>query len=80
MAIAVCGAIGAFLVNQYATLVANNYTLQNMRSQAAQGQAVNAALESSVYQLSAPTRILGIAEGKLKMQPATPLTVGVSGK
>ena len=78
--IAICGAIGAFLVNQYATLVANNYRLQAMEAQATQQQAVNASLESTVYQLSAPTRILAIAEGKLKMQPATPVTVASSGR
>ena len=78
--IAICGAIAAFLVNQYASLVANNYHLQAMEAQAVQQQAIDASLQSTVYQLSAPTRILAIAEGKLKMQPATPVTVGSSGR
>ncbi len=73
-----CTAVATYLVSQYATIVSLNYTNQQLRVTLSQQNATNASLQSTVYELSSPTRILNIAEQKLNMSPATPVVVGTS--
>lgn len=80
LSLAICAGVAIFLVSRYANLMVANYDLQNMRGTLADLQSKNASLETTVYQLSSPTRILNIAEHVLKMVPASPVQVGSSGK
>jgi cell division protein FtsL len=80
LSVVLCAGVALFLVSRYAELIAGNYELQSLQAQLAQAEAANAALKASVYELSAPSRILGIAENVLKMGPATPVTVGTAGR
>lgn len=73
-----CVGVALFLVSRYATLVVANYEVQNLQASLAGQNAQNASLRGVVYQLSSPTRIMAIAEGALKMKPATPVVVGTS--
>lgn len=76
----VCMLIALFLVSRYATLVSNNYQVQGLKIVLSHQETRDAALQSTVYELSSPTRILNIAENILKMTPATPVVVGTSGR
>lgn len=76
----VCVFIALVLVGRYATLVANNYEVQGLKIVLSHQETRDAALQSTVYELSSPTRILNIAENILKMTPATPVVVGTSGR
>ncbi len=71
----ICTAIAAYLVSQYASIVSLNYTNQQLQVELSQQKATKAALQSTVYELSSPTRILTIAEQKLHMHPATPVSI-----
>ncbi|MCI0181779.1 MAG: hypothetical protein OWR52_05410 [Acidibacillus sp.] len=73
-----CAGIAIFLVGQYANLIVTNYQVQGMQVTLSHEVARDAALQSTVYELSSPTRILHIAEHVLDMQPATPVEVGTS--
>ncbi|MCY0874845.1 MAG: hypothetical protein OWT28_00960 [Firmicutes bacterium] len=75
-----CVLIALLLVSRYATLVTNNYDVQGLKIVLSHQQTRDAALQSTVYELSSPTRILNIAENVLKMTPATPVVVGTSGR
>ncbi len=74
-----CAAVAIFLVGRYASLVAENYNIQALKVSLSHQVARNAALQSTVYDLSSPTRILHVAESVLKMQPATPVQVRTGG-
>lgn len=80
LSVVLCAGVALFLVSRYAELIAGNYELQNLQAQLSQQEATNAALKASVYELSAPSRILNIAESVLKMGSATPVTVGMAGR
>ena len=73
-----CTAIAILLVSRYASLVTGNIALQNMQTTLSHQQTREAALQSIVFELSSPTRILNIAEHTLKMTPATPVIVGTN--
>lgn len=74
-----CAAVAIFLVSRYASLVAENYNIQALKVSLSHQVARDAALQSTVYDLSSPTRILHVAESVLKMQPATPVQVRTGG-
>ncbi len=76
MSVVACAAVAVFLVSRYATLVVDNYDLQQMHTTLSHQLSRNAALQSTVNELSSPTRILYIAEHVLKMQSAAPVVVG----
>lgn len=72
----VCMGIALFLVSRYATMVSENYQIQAMQSTLSHDVTRDASLQSIVYELSSPTRILNIATNILHMSPATPVVVG----
>ncbi len=74
-----CAAVAVFVVSGYAGLVAQNYNIQALKVSLSHQVARDAALQSTVYDLSSPTRILHMAESVLKMQPATPVQVRTGG-
>jgi|GEM_PF-6513425 len=74
-----CAAVAIFLVSRYAGLVSENYHIQSLKVSLSHQLARDAALQSTVYDLSSPTRILHLAESVLKMQPATPVQVKAGG-
>lgn len=80
LSVVLCAGVALFLVSRYAELIAGNYELQSLQAQLAQVEAANASLKARVYELSAPSRILSIAENTLKMGPATPVAVGTTGR
>ncbi len=73
-----CAGIAIFVVAQYASLIVTNYKVERLKVTLSHEVAREAALQSTVYELASPTRILHIAEQVLKMQPATPVEVGTS--
>lgn len=75
----VCLGIALFLVSRYASLVENNYRIEQMKMTLSHEMTQNSALQSIVYELSSPTRILDFAETVLKMSPATPVVVRTNG-
>jgi len=74
-----CLGIALFLVSRYASLVENNYRIEQMKMTLSHEMTQNSALQSIVYELSSPTRILDFAETVLKMSPATPVVVRTNG-
>ena len=74
-----CAAVAVFVVSRYAGLVAENYNIQALKVSLSHQVARDAALQSTVYDLSSPTRILHMAESVLKMRPATPVQVRTGG-
>lgn len=64
------------IITRFASIMVNNYELQNLQASINAQNSRNASLQAQVDQLSSPTRILGFAQGVLNMKPAAPIEVG----
>ncbi len=67
-----------FIISRYATIMVNNYHIENMQSSIKEQASLNASIQAQVTELASPTRILAYAENVLKMVPATPVQVGAN--
>ncbi|KUO95553.1 hypothetical protein [Ferroacidibacillus organovorans] len=73
-----CAFVGVFLVSRYAALVTQSQDIIQIKQSLTQQNALDAALQGQVLQLSSPERILTIAEKALHMKAATPVVIGAT--
>ncbi len=70
-----CVGVGWFIASTGAQIDKLSYSVDNMQTQIQKVQGENASLMSQVDELLQPSRILGIALGRLHMQYADPVQV-----
>jgi cell division protein FtsL len=70
-----CVGAGWFIASTGARIDKLSYSVDSMQTQIQKTQAENASLTSKVDELMRPSRILGIALGRLHMQYADPVQI-----